>query len=328
LKLQIHQFGATQAETVTLRAFAQAGRVESFTLHAGDLAGELKGARLDEVAKLSLGDLAFAPGPLTSQGGADDLRLETADAKGAAALKSGQTLVAKVTLADGRVVGLKAKIAPPRPRVVLIDKSVALSPPTGQIAIELTDSSEIPPAAQLTFSVRALPPTRLSGRETLEVATADGAASTTLSVAKGLTVADGEVALATLDMGKTFNASTFGALQFRMVTEGGASDWHRLATLVRLPALHAVTCQPDADKPCQLTGANLFLIDSISSDPGFDRSVKVPAGFPGQALSVPPPTSGRLYLKLHDDPAVINQAIVPVDRGAVAPQPKSAGPIP
>ncbi|HEX3363509.1 hypothetical protein, partial [Phenylobacterium sp.] len=281
LKLQIQQFGIPQAEAVSLRAFAQTGHVESFTLHVGDLAGDLKGARLDEVAKLSVGGLDFAAGPLTSQGGADDLRLETTDAKGVAALKQGQTLAAKVTFADGRVVGLKTRIAPPRPQVALIDKSIALEPQGGQIAIQLTDSSEIPPSARLTFSVRALPPTRLLGHETVEVATADGAASTTLSVSKGLTVADREVALATLDIGKAFNASAFGALQFRVVTDSGASDWHPLVTLVRLPALRAVTCQPDADKACRLTGANLFLIDSVSSDQGFDRAVKVPVGFAG-----------------------------------------------
>ncbi|HZZ30448.1 MAG TPA: hypothetical protein VFE10_00520 [Phenylobacterium sp.] len=92
--------------------------------------------------------------------------------------------------------------------------------------------------------------------------------------------------------------------------------------------MQALTCQPDADKPCQLTGSNLFLIDSVSSDAGFDRAVKVPVGFAGQALVVPHPTSGRLYLKLHDDPAVINQTIVPVDRDAAPPQPRLAGAIP
>jgi hypothetical protein len=319
LSLRIQQFGVAQSEAVALRVFAQTGHIESFTLRAGDLAGVLKGARLDEVAKLSLGGLAFAPGALTSQSGADELLLAAADTT-AAALKAGQNLTATVALRDGRTVSLKVRIAPPRPQVVLIDKSVRPYPQSGQIAIQLTDGNEVPRSAQLTFSLRALPPTHLSGRETVEVATTDGKVSTALTTARGLTVADAGVALATLDLGKAFNASTFGPLQFRVVTDDGASDWRPLVTLVRLPALSAITCQPNSDQPCQLTGANLFLIDSVSSDAIFDRAVNVPAGFPGQVLSVPHPTSGRLYLKLHDWPMAINQAVVPADPRAEPPQ--------
>ncbi|HEX4712979.1 hypothetical protein [Phenylobacterium sp.] len=319
LTLQVQQFGAPTAQTLSLRGFAPTGHIESFTLHAGDLAGELKGARLDEVAKLDLGSLEFSPRALTSRGGADGLSLATVDAKGAAALKAGQSFTAKIVFVDGRSASLKARIAPPRPKVTLIDKSVRLGPQSGPIAIELTDSNEIPSSAQLTFSVRAEPPMRYSGHETVEVATVDGQVSTALTAAKGLTVADPQVALATLDLGKAFNASTFGGLQFRVVTDEGASDWHPLAMLVRLPDLRALTCQPGRDQACLLTGSNLFLIDAVSGDGGFDNAVKVPAGFPGQTLSVPHPTSGRLYVKLHDDPAPINQAIVPPEHGAAAP---------
>jgi len=319
IELQIQQFGAHSDAAVPLRAFAPTGGLDSFILHAGDLAGELKGARLDEVSKLSIGALVFTPGPLNSHSGKDELRLETSNVEDAAALKEGQEVSAKVTFADGRVLSLKTHVAPPRPRVALIDKSVELNSPSGQIAIQLTDSSEIPRSSRLTFSVRALPPTHLTGNETLEVATTDGAASTTLSLSKGLTIADGGVALASLDMDKTFNASTFGALQFRLVTKGGVSDWRPLATLVRLPALRSLSCPPGAGQSCQLSGANLFLIDSVSSDQGFDQAVKVPAGFPGQTLSIPRPTSSRLYLKLHDDPTVINQASVPLDHFPDAP---------
>jgi hypothetical protein len=51
---------------------------------------------------------------------------------------------------------------------------------------------------------------------------------------------------------------------------------------------------------------DLFLIDSVANDPQFNHSVRVPAGFPGYALPVPHPISGRLYLRLRDNPSFIN----------------------
>jgi hypothetical protein len=56
----------------------------------------------------------------------------------------------------------------------------------------------------------------------------------------------------------------------------------------------------------------LFLIDSVAIDPQFDHPVKVPAGFPGYALPVPHPISGRLYLRLRDNPTVINPVVLEI----------------
>jgi hypothetical protein len=57
-----------------------------------------------------------------------------------------------------------------------------------------------------------------------------------------------------------------------------------------------------------LSGSNLFLVDWVSSSSQFDHAVQVPDGFPGDALPVPRPADGRLYLKLHDAPQIINAA--------------------
>jgi hypothetical protein len=311
ITLLVKQYGMKEPDAVPLQAFAQAGHIESFTFHAGDLSGVLKGARLDEVARVALGGIAFTPGDLTSAGGGDELSLTTADAPGVAKLKAGQSMTAKVALKDGRTVNVKFKVAAPRPHVTLIDKSVQPAAQRAPVAIQLTDPIELPQNAQLTFSVRAQAPTSFSGRESIEVATTDGSASTTLTQASGLTLEDSHVALATLDTGKAFNASTFGALQFRLVQEGGAGDWHPLAVLVRLPELRELKCGGGPEQPCKLSGTSLFLIDSVSSDPAFEHAVKVPEGFPGQTLSVPHPRGGRLYLKLRDNPQVINQAVFP-----------------
>ncbi len=50
LTLLVNQYGASQPQPVELRAFAEAGRLESFAIHAGDAQGNLRGSRLDEVA--------------------------------------------------------------------------------------------------------------------------------------------------------------------------------------------------------------------------------------------------------------------------------------
>ncbi len=58
--------------------------------------------------------------------------------------------------------------------------------------------------------------------------------------------------------------------------------------------------------PCKLSGANLYLIDSVSADAQFTAAVEVPEGFLGSALPVPHPGGGGLYVKLRDAPAVVN----------------------
>jgi hypothetical protein len=93
---------------------------------------------------------------------------------------------------------------------------------------------------------------------------------------------------------------------------------------VRLPLLTDLTCAASTRLPCQLSGANLFFLDSISGDPGFKHAVQVPDGYPGYALAIPHPTDGVLYVKLRDDPSVISRATVaspepPPDPDEVAP---------
>jgi hypothetical protein len=114
------------------------------------------------------------------------------------------------------------------------------------------------------------------------------------------------VAVATLNPSKAFGASTFGPLKFRVNVKGVASDWQPLATLIRLPQLKELKCPPTPELACKLTGANLFLIDSVSGDSQFAHPVVVPDGFLGAALPVPHPVGGSLFIKLRDNPEVVN----------------------
>jgi hypothetical protein len=208
-------------------------------------------------------------------------------------------------------------IAGPSPSVALIGKSVQPGETPQPIAIRLTAPDELREGSVMTFSVRARQPARFSGREAIEVSAADGAASAKLTEDNGLTLEDAQVAVATLDTGKAFNGSAFGPLRYRIVTDDGAGDWQPLAMLVRVPTLRELKCAQGPERPCELTGANLFLIDAVASDPSFSHAVRLPEGFPGYALSVPHPVGGRLYLRLHDDPGVVNELDVPtIRRGA------------
>ena len=103
-------------------------------------------------------------------------------------------------------------------------------------------------------------------------------------------------------------------------------SWLPLATLVRLPTLSKIKCPAAADAACTLSGSALFLIDSLSSDPQFSRAVQVPDGFPGYSIPVPRPADGKIYMKLRDDPDIVNSVALAVqtDAATAAAAPPSA----
>jgi hypothetical protein len=120
-------------------------------------------------------------------------------------------------------------------------------------------------------------------------------------------------------------------LQFRVIANGVPGDWQKLATLVRLPVFKDLKCPATAELACKLSGSNLFLVDSVSSDPKFAHPVQVPDGFPGYTMPVPHPRDGNLYVKLRDDPSVVNstalgaQQLPPTsDEAARAPERQAA----
>jgi hypothetical protein len=250
---------------------------------------------------------------MTSARGGDALTLDMVDPKAVEKLGAGQVATAKITLADGRTQSLKVTVSGPSPSVTLIGKSVQPGEAADPIAIRLTGPDELRQGAVITFSLRARQPARFSGDEAIEVAAAGGGASARLTEQSGLTLEDAQVAVATLDTAKAFNGSAFGPLRYRVVTDDGGGDWQPLATLVRLPTLRELKCE-GPERPCELSGSNLFLIDSVASDPSFSHAIKPPEGFPGYALAVPHPSGGRLYIRLRDDPGVVNEAVIPAGR--------------
>lgn len=313
MTLLIGQYGVSQPHTIPIQVFSSAGRLDSFVLHAGDAQGVLKGSRLDEVASLAIGPVVFTPGELSAQGSNDALVMIAQDASASAALKPDRDIAARVTLKDGRVSKVNATVDVPRPSVTMIGKSVRPSQSSTESNIQLADQDVLPQDARLTFSVRAQTPASFGRDQAIEVATEDEGFSTSLSISNGgIRLENSKVALATLDPAKAFGFSAFGPLKFRAVAGGVAGDWQPLATLVRLPALRELKCPEDVARACRLSGNDLFLIEAISGSPQFDKPVQVSHGYPGSSLPVPHPTAGKLYVKLRDDPSVINSATLTV----------------
>ncbi|MEP6545992.1 MAG: hypothetical protein ABJD53_00885 [Gammaproteobacteria bacterium] len=315
MSLWVTQNGATQAQRVPLQTYYEAGHYDGFALHAGDVQGVLKGSRLDQVVGLSIGSIAFVPTELTTRNGSDELRMSAQDAQAAAALKQERSMGAKVTLKDGRVLPVSASVDAPRPRVVLISKSVLPSNSSKESNIQLMGQNTLPLDATIAFALRSEWPAAFTRDETIEIATGDESSAAVLSFSNGgVTLENAQVAVATLNPAKAFGASAFGALQFRIVAKGIAGDWQLLGNLVRLPVLKDLTCPATLEMACKLSGTHLYLVHSVSNNPEFTNPVQVPEGFLGSALPVPHPDGGPLYVKLRDDSSVINPISLEMQR--------------
>ena len=221
-----------------------------------------------------------------------------------------------------------ASVESPRPSAELISRTIQWPGAGLENSVQMSNESTLPLGARLNFSIRAQSPAGFTADEKLDVATTDGAFSAVLGVSTGQVVLQSrKVAVATLDPSKALGASAFGPLQFRRVVEGVGGEWVPLVTLVRLPKLNGVYCTAARDVGCSLTGADLFLLDSVSVDADFTRVTHVPDGFTAAALRIPHPLQGKLYLKLRDDPGVVNVANVNVKTApAEGTEPPSPGP--
>jgi hypothetical protein len=311
MKLKLHQSGLSHPDELPVQAYSEAAHLESFVINAGDAQGILKGSRLDEVERFELKGARFVPAKLTRASEIDELHLAV-NQPNPPPLQPRERLVARVALKDGRVLELPTVVEAPRPKVTLVSKSIR--PGAVPSAINLGSQDELPLDGQISFLLKTEIPNRFPRSEKIEVATADESFSAMLSFSDGsLVLRDSENAVATLEPLRAFSPSAFGPLQFRPIDSGGGKgDWQALAVLVRVPVLKEIRCSSSPDKPCQLSGTNLYLIDSVASDPQFTHTAPVPAGFLDATLSVPHPGEIGLYLKLRDDPSAISMATLPV----------------
>jgi hypothetical protein len=306
----VKQVGLEKPDQVPLHTYSEAGKLNSFKLYAGDHQGVLKGTRLDEVATMTVNNIVFSPAAALTHTGSEDSLVLAAPESAASSFHPDDKIVAKVALKDGRTLDLESTVQTPRPTVKLMNKSVHSDGPAS--VVQLSSQDELPEHAKLTFFVQAVTPASFPRDQKIEVASNDSSFSTTLRVGEGgIVLQDSKTALVTLDPTKAFGGSAFGPLRFRPISSDGIQgDWQPLATLVRVPQLKELKCVEGAPL-CTLVGTDLFLLDQVGIDAQLANAVTVPEGFGEATLSVPRP-NGTLYLKLRDDPAVVNTAVLPV----------------
>src|SRR5262249_23936476 len=273
--------------------------------------GVLRGTRLDEVDRFELNGVHFVPAKLTRANEKDELHLSASESN-PTALPPNEHLVAHVSLKDGRVIDLPTTVDSPRPRMSLVNKNIQTG--SDETGINLGSPEELPLDGKLSFLVKTEVPAKLTRSEKIEIATADEGFSTTLSIADGtLVLRDSETLFGSLDPRKAFGPSAFGPVRFRPVAaDGTKGDWQPLANLVRVPTLKEIRCPESADKPCALSGNNLYLIDSVASDQQFTHTAPVPIGFIDSTLNVPHPSETGLFIKLRDDPSTVHTVVLPV----------------
>lgn len=312
--MQVKKFGLHEIDEIPLHTYAEAGRLDSFTIHAGDADGVLKGTRLDQVASLDVNGVRFTPDALTRDNQQDELKVIAGD-ESRAKLHAGDSISIHAELKDGRTLDLKAQVEAPRPAVSILTKSIQLdqSVPPG---VRLGSQDELPQDGRLNFFLKTQTPETFPATERIEVATADESFRVLLSFKDGnLTMQDTKTVLAVLDPMKLLGPSAFGPLKFRPVSGDGISgDWQPLVNLVRIPILTSIRCLTTAEKQCTLSGDKLFLLDSVSTDADFTNPVTVPEGFVEDALAIPPPKGKTLYIKLRDDPDTVDTIALPLSQ--------------
>ena len=343
LHVSIQQYDQPTAEQLATRTFSEPARIAAVELHAGDRTVLLTGSRLDEIDKLTLGDLVFSP--VADDSITNSLRLSLPGGVAAPSTHIAESLTAKIRLRDGRILTVPVTVSAPRPVITLLRKS---EQPAPGATIALSNAEDLPLSSRLVFTLKSPAPFPRTGQ--VEIETLDGTLRTVLTLAPsgGLLLQDPHTIVATLDPLRSFGPSAFGALHLRAVypaaqpkdvssrpesprrgdeaerpaassaEDTATSDWLPLATLVREPRLTLLQCPADITLACTITGSDLFLLQSVSADPAFANPVDVPDGFTGTTLAVPHVSAATLFLKLRDDPGSVDSAILPTPPSPVA----------
>ena len=103
VKMLVKKFGLRDPDEIPLHTYAEAGRLDGFSIHAGDADGVLKGTRLDQVTSLEVSGIHFHPQTLSRSNQQDELKLLTSDAGADSKLHPGDAIAVHATLKDGRV---------------------------------------------------------------------------------------------------------------------------------------------------------------------------------------------------------------------------------
>jgi hypothetical protein len=313
--LAIQQYGDAKQDKIPLTAYTSDIDFDEVKIHAGDKTAVLTGKGVSDVVSVQIADQTFMP----TKDGNDDKTLHL-EAKAGASPDNGAD--ATVKLKDGRTMTVNIAAAVARPGLKLLSFKATPSVQQGAMPVTLGAKDDIPLNGKLTFVVQTA--NVFPRTQTVEVATADGAVHTSLSLAENtLVLQDEHTAVATLDPLKAFGQSAFGRLAMRPVAaDGTAGDWTALGTLVRTPEITSVACADASAATCDATGKNFFLVQSFSGAKDFAKATDVPTGFADGTFQVPTPADGAtLYLKLRDDPNGVASVTLatPVAKAAAPP---------
>jgi hypothetical protein len=317
--LAIQQFGDTNRDKVPLTAYTAGITMGDVKIHTGDNLATLSGVGLKNVASVDIDKQTFTP--------AADSNDEILHLESKTGVSPADGSEATVKLKDGRTMKAKISTTAARPSMKLVSTKSTPAEQPGTLAVTLTNKTDIPLNGTLTFVVQTKD--AFPRDEAIEVATANNAVHTKLSLAdNSLVLQDEHTAVAHLDPLKAFGESAFGRLAIRPVqADGTTGDWIGLGTLVRTPKITAIQCTTPTAATCTLNGDELFLAQSFAAAKDFAKPTDVPTGFAENTFNVPTPTDGAtLYLKLRDDPTNIATVTLPtpLPKPAEAPKPAAA----
>lgn len=289
--------GTTPA-VVTMSALQEAGSVDDLTFHAGDDEAVLTGARLDQVRSMTIGPLAFHPGGLTRVDNQDRLTLLADDSAKAQTIGAGTSLTAEVTFSAGRRKTVPVTVAGRRTGATLVRIAGQTPAHEGVVPITLRSQDVFAQDAQISFAFHKDGMETLDGQETVEIATADGRASGLIKAGKGYDLQDATTGIVAFTPAEALGVLAYGAIRFRIWHDDVASNWTPLATIVRLPDIHSVSC-PARDK-CQVSGDRLFLIKAIGATEQPEGMQTIPDGFVNPRITTAAGRDGRIFLQLRD----------------------------
>ncbi len=320
--LAIHQYGMESAQKLELKTYIEAASFERLSLNAGDKNALLTGKRLDEVEKLQLEGINFTPNALNRVQDVDQLSLKTDGATDS--LVAGNKYSAQVQLQDGRTLKVPVTVNPTRPQLTLRNKGVQFDPSAAS-PLHMGSADDLAVNGRLVFFVDSNEPQNFPRTEKIEFAAVDGNFQTLLSLGDGsLMLENSHIVLGRVEPLAKFGNSAFGPVQIRPIApDGTPGDWLPLGSLVRTPEFAQLRCPHATLKPCILSGNNLFLVDSIAANADFANPITVEPDFTGTELVVPHPTAGSLYLKLRDDPSVVQTLTLPVELLPASKEPPS-----
>lgn len=301
LALHFSDRGGVAAAPLTVTAFEEPSRLDTLRAYVGDSSLTVDGQGLDQLAAIEVAGSEFVAGDEVSP----DSRQVQLTGRGEQGPRwvAGTTLKGTARLHDGRTLPVTVTVRPPRPRLKRLALNVRGTADPDGLPLALGDPTDLPVRSTVTFAVQTEAPSRFLASVRLEVDAPESDVSTTLDVKGGaLTLLDPRTVVATVDVARLLGPTTFGLLRYRLLNGEDASDWLPLGRLVRLPALRAPQCSPTDGLPCTLPGGRLFLLGSVAARADERDAMALEPGFPGDAVLIPHPLDGHLYLRLRDDP--------------------------